>query len=324
MSERSSEPAGSLESAAAAAAPDDRVQPFQIEGMDVRGRAVRLGPAVEEIVTAHAYPPALSWLLGEFLALTAMLGSIVKTEGLLTVQAKATSKAPVDFVVADFAAPDALRGYAKLDEETAGTVPADAGFRELLGEGGHLALTIEQGRDKERYQGIVELSGQGLADCAVTYFEQSEQTPTTVRLACGREPQSQRWRAGGMMIQHLAGGTRDRPDTRKHLRVIDSSEEENWNRAALLMNSVKSEELLDPELDLNTLLYRLFHEEGVRVFEPVDVAHRCRCSPERLRNVLDRFSKAELADMVVGGEIVATCQFCGAAYRFDPDAVGRD
>jgi len=308
---------------AASGETEDRVQPFQIEGMDVRGRAVRLGPAVDQIATAHAYPPALARQLGEFLALTAMLGSMVKSDGLLTVQAKAGDCAPVNFVVADFAAPDALRGYANLDEEATAALGEEAAFRDLLGQSGHLALTIEQGREKERYQGIVDLAGESLADCAMSYFEQSEQTPTAIQLACGRGADG-RWAAGGMMVQHLAGGTRDRPDRHKHLHIIDSSEEENWTRAALLMNSVKADELLDPDLELNTLLYRLFHEEGVRVFEPVDLVHRCRCSQQRIRNVLDSFSKAELADMVVDGEIVATCQFCGAAYRFAPEEVGTD
>lgn len=300
----------------------DHVQPFQIEGMDVRGRIVRLDHTAEEIILAHAYPPPLARLVGEFLALTAMLGSILKSDGLLTVQAKAAGDAPVNFIVADFTTPGDLRGYANFDADALSELPETAGLAALIGSGGYLALTIEQGREQERYQGIVELAGESLADCAVSYFTQSEQTPTTLRLACGRGSSDGVWRAGGIMIQHLAGATRERPERRRHLGVIDSHEEENWTRAATLMNSLRDDELLEAELPLNDILYRLFHEEGVRVFAPIAVGHRCRCSKARTRALLDRFSKAELADMIVEGEIVATCQFCNRSYRFAPEEVG--
>mgnify|MGYP005845191085 CR=1 FL=1 len=302
----------------------DHVQPFQIEGMDVRGRIVRLGQAADESVLAHAYPAPLARLMGEFLALTAMLGSIFKSEGLLTVQAKAAGDAPVNFIVADYATPGDLRGYADFDAEALAELSETSGLDELIGRGGYLALTIEQGRRQERYQGIVELEGESLAESAVSYFERSEQTPTTLRLAAGRSTADGAWRAGGIMVQHLAGATRERPERHRHLEVIDSHEEENRTRAATLMNSVRDTELLDPGLPLNDLLYRLFHEEGVRVFEPVAIGHRCRCSKDRTRALLDRFPKAELAEMVVDGEIVATCQFCNARYRFDPAEVGDE
>jgi len=301
---------------------EDCVQPFQIDSMNVRGRSVRLGGVADRIVTAHGYPPPLAGLVGEFLALTALLGSILKSGGLLTVQAKAARRAPVNFIVADFAHGGNLRGYGDVDADALDKLPADAGFRALLGEGGTLALTIEQGQARERYQGIVELSGERLSDCAAGYFERSEQTPTTLRLACRQDGESGLWRAGGIMIQHLAGATRERPDRHRHLGVIDSTEEENWTRASTLMNSVRTEELLDPGLELNALLYRLFHEEGVRVFQPLALAHRCRCSEERTRRLLLQFDKDELAGMIVDGEIVATCQFCGTAYRFRPEDIG--
>jgi len=300
----------------------DHVQPFQIEGMDVRGRIVRLDRVADEIILAHAYPSAMARLVGEFLALTAMLGSIVKSEGLLTVQAKASVDAPVNFIVADYATPGDLRGYADFDSEALSALAGTAGLAELIGSGGHLALTIEQGREQERYQGIVELEGESLAECAITYFERSEQTPTTLRLVSECNTADGSWHAGGIMVQHLAGATRERPERRRHLGVIDSREEENWTRAATLMNSLRNDELLDPDLPLNDILYRLFHEDGVRVFEPVAFGHRCRCSRDRTRALLDRFPKAELAEMIVDGEIVATCQFCNTSYRFAPGEVG--
>lgn len=294
---------------------DNRVQPFQIEGMDVRGRAVRLGTAAHEIITGHDYPPALARLTGEFLALTALLGSILKFDGILTVQASAKNAAPVNFIVADFKSPGHLRGYLEHDPETLAKLGNDAGFRDLVGASGYLAMTIDQGADMERYQGVVDLAGDTLADCARSYFVQSEQTPTAMRLACGKDPVSGHWRAGGIMVQHLARGEEGGP------RLLDRNEQENWSHAAILMDSVTERELIDPQLDLHRLLYRLYHEDGVRVFDPVDVDHRCRCSSERIGKLLASFGADELEDMVVDGKVVVTCQFCSTSYSFDAETL---
>jgi len=296
---------------------DNRVRPFRIEGMDVRGRAVRLGTALDAILAAHAYAPPLAALTGEMVALAALLGSMLKSDGIVTLQARGADGAPVDFLVADFATPGDLRGYAEHDAERLAALPEDASLNAMLGEGGTLAITLDQGRDSERYQGIVELTGESLAACAMEYFARSEQTPTAVRLAAGRDPVSGHWRSGGVMVQHLAtGGGTARP-----VGEETQAELEDWRRATLLMDSVSRPELLDPALGLDALLYRLFNEDGVRVFEPLELVHRCRCSRARLMSVLRSYDRAALEDMMDDGEIQATCRFCSATYSFDADAL---
>ncbi|MDX5366866.1 MAG: Hsp33 family molecular chaperone, partial [Alphaproteobacteria bacterium] len=260
---------------------DDLVQPFQIEGLGIRGRIVRLGPLVDRVLKAHAYPEPVSRLLGEALALTVMIGSALKFDGRFILQTQ--SKGPVGMLVADFQSPGSIRGYAQMDEarvaealESGRTSPAD-----LLGEG-YLALTIDQGPDMERYQGIVSLHGEGLSHSAHEYFASSEQVATRIRLAAGpyyhREAggTEKNWRAGAIMIQHIARdggltGYREAEDESPY-----TEEEENWNRASILLDTVEDHELLDPALEPNRLLYRLFHEDGVRAYDPAPVEFSCR------------------------------------------------
>lgn len=289
----------------------DRVLPFTIEGMDVRGRALRLGDAVEAALAAHRYPPALARLAAEALALVGLFGSMLEAGGILTLQIKAASAAPVDFLVADFAAPGDLRCYAGADFARLADLPEDAALPLLLGSGGTLALTLDPAGGGERYQGIVPLDGASLAEAAIGYFEASEQIPTRLALAAGRAPGSGRLRAGAVMIQTLARGEAGGP------RLSLATEREDWNRAAILLGSVRREELLDPALALETLLFRLFHEEGVRVYEPLPLRHRCRCRRDRLAEVLASLPPAELADLVEQeGTIRTDCQFCGKTRDF--------
>lgn len=302
---------------------DDLVQPFQIEGLGIRGRIVRLGPLVDRVLKAHAYPEPVSRLLGEALALTVMIGSALKFDGRFILQTQ--SKGPVGMLVADFQSPGSIRGYAQMDEERVAealangrTSPAD-----LLGEG-YLALTIDQGPDMERYQGIVSLHGEGLSHSAHEYFASSEQVATRIRLAAGpyyhREAggTEKNWRAGAIMIQHIARdggltGYREAEDESPY-----TEEEENWGRASILLGTVEDHELLDPALEPNRLLYRLFHEDGVRAFEPSPVEFSCRCSRERMTSVLRSFGGHEIDEMVQDGVITATCEFCSEVYVFDP------
>lgn len=302
---------------------DDLVQPFQIEGLGIRGRIVRLGPLVDRVLKAHAYPEPVSRLLGEALALTVMIGSALKFDGRFILQTQ--SKGPVGMLVADFQSPGSIRSYAQMDEERVAealangrTSPAD-----LLGEG-YLALTIDQGLDMERYQGIVSLHGEGLSHSAHEYFASSEQVATRIRLAAGpyyhREAggTEKNWRAGAIMIQHIARdggltGYREAEDESPY-----TEEEENWGRASILLGTVEDHELLDPALEPNRLLYRLFHEDGVRAFEPSPVEFSCRCSRERMTSVLRSFGGHEIDEMVQDGVITATCEFCSEVYVFDP------
>jgi molecular chaperone Hsp33 len=299
---------------------DNEVRPFQIEGMDVRGRAVRLGTVVDQILSAHNYPDPVARILGEFLTLTALLGSIMKYNGIVTLQAK--TGGPVPMVVADYEIKDGgvghLRGYAQIDEIKYATYGKNPSFHGLIGsKSGYLALTIDQGADMERYQGIVEINGESLSDVARSYFMNSEQTPTEMSMICDRDAVTGNWRAGGLMVQHLSRGEEGQE------RLLDRETEEQWNRASVLMHSVKSEELLDAQLDLDQILYRLFNEDGVRVFDALHLDASCRCSREKLLGVLSQFGDSDINEMCVDGSITVDCQFCSRAYSFDPSELKR-
>ncbi|UCH73062.1 MAG: Hsp33 family molecular chaperone HslO [Rhodospirillales bacterium] len=285
---------------------DDIVQPFQIEGPGLRGRLVRLGPAIDTVVKRHDYPPPVAALLAEALALAAALAAALKYQGIFTLQIKGDG--PVPLIVADVTSDGTLRGYA----EHADTLPPQAEILaaplpRLVGNG-HLAFTVDQGAHTERYQGIVDLSGTSLVDCVHHYFRQSEQFVAAMRLAAGRNDAG-RWRAGAMMLQRL-------PD---HEPIITREErDEAWNRAVILMNSVTGEELLDRALAPSELLFRLFHEDGVRIFRPQDLSFGCRCSRERAARILGSLPRAEIETLFVDGRITVTCQFCNTAEAFDP------
>ena len=322
--------------------PEDLVLPFSVAPLDVRGRVVRLGPAVDAMLARHAYPPAVSRLLGEAIALTALLGASLKFDGRFTLQT--STDGPVDLIVVDFATPDALRAYARYDAERVaaaadGTAPGsrpDGGL--LLGKG-HLAMTVDQGTAASRYQGIVPLDGDGLEAAAHRYFEQSEQIPTRVRLAVAEvmsrrpgEAPAHAWRAGGILVQFLPEAPErlahrdldpgDRPDIDEDAAADDGgTEDDAWVEARALVETVEDLELTDPDVTPERLLYRLFHERGVRVFEPQPIADRCRCSRERVFGVLKGFSPEERADMVVDGAIEVTCEFCSTRYRFAAEEV---
>jgi molecular chaperone Hsp33 len=293
---------------------DDLILPFQAEQADVLGRLVKLGPVVDTILSRHAYPEAVSRLLGEAVALTALLGAALKSEGKFILQA--STDGPVDLLVADYQVPGELRGYARFSSEQVAALPQDA---PLLGSG-HLAMTIDRGLETERYQGVVPLEGESLTEAADTYFRQSEQLPTFIKLAvaqhyeAGQGERPWTWRAGGLLVQKLTkeGG-------RKAGREAVFTEED-WTRAKTLAETVEDHELLDPMLSPDRLLYRLFHEEQVRAYRAVPLKGYCSCSKERVEELLQRFSAEDLADMVVEGEVCVTCEFCNRRYRFDPAA----
>jgi len=292
--------------------PDDLVGAFQIEGEPVRGRIVRLGGAVDEILTGHAYPEPIANLLGEACALAALVGSSLKFDGRLIVQAQGDG--PVRYVVADYDTEGCLRGYCRFDPERLGEVASGfvrPGARSLLGDGLFI-MTVDQGPDMDRYQGVTAIEGETLALCAEQYFAQSEQTPTRVRLAVGRanSGDGDRWRAGGVLIQNIA-----EDDAR-------GSTGEAWARTQALFETVGEDELIDPLLPANRLLWRLFHEDGVRVFEAKPLKAFCRCSQDRIETVLRAFDPAERADMVEpDGRIHVTCEYCSRVYAVEPEAL---
>ena len=289
--------------------PDDLVGAFQIEGEPVRGRVVRLGPAVDEILRAHAYPEPVANLLGEACALAALVGSNLKFDGRLIIQAQGSG--PVRYVVADYDTSGGLRGYCRYDDAQVAAVSEGfqrPGARSLLGDGVFI-MTVDQGADMDRYQGVTAIEGETLALCAEQYFAQSEQTPTRVLLAVGQVEAANglAWRAGGVLIQNIA-----EDQTR-------GSTEEAWSRTQILFETIGEDELVDPELSSNTLLWRLFHEDGVRVFGSQPLRAFCRCSQERIETVLRSFQAGERADMIEpDGKIHVTCEYCSRIYAVAP------
>ncbi len=309
---------------------DDVAVPFTLDSLDCRGRVVRLGEALDQILTRHAYPAPVARLLGEAVVLAALIGSSLKFEGRFILQTQ--TDGPVNLIVVDLDAPDGLRGYARFEADAVQQAIAQGRTQpgQLLGHG-HLAMTVDQGVHMDRYQGIVALEGGSLEDVAHTYFQQSEQVPTLVRLAVaqltlkgGRRPH---WRAGGTLVQYLPPhGGRTMPDLPgdgdfANPDTADTSfaESDKWTETRALIGTVADDELADPELSAERLLFRLFHESGVRVFEPMPLEERCTCSAERIEAMLrDNFTAEERADMVVGGEIEVVCEFCSADYHFKP------
>ena len=292
---------------------DDLAAPFQIENQPVRGRLVRLGAAIDEILTRHDYPPAVANLLGETCALAALVGASLKFDGRLIVQAQGDG--PVSYVVADYDTEGALRGYCHYDADRLAAL--DPGFgapgaRTLLGAGAFI-MTIDQGPDMERYQGVTPIEGETLALCAERYFAQSEQTPTRVRLAVGRADVGEglKWRAGGVLLQNIAEDE------------ARGATAEAWREAQFLFETVGEDELIDPRLKPETLLYRLFHERGVRLFSAKPLRAFCRCSQESIVAVLKSFGVGERAEMVEpDGRIHVTCEYCSRTYHVEPEAVG--
>src|SRR3954452_6514325 len=307
---------------------DDAVLPFEIDPLDLRGRLTRLGPAVEDILCKHDYPAAVGKLLGEAIVLTTLLGSSLKFDGRFILQTR--TDGPVSFLIVDFQAPDRLRAYARYD--AAGLKPGqDSGA--LLGKG-HLAMTIDQGPDMSRYQGLVSLEGGSLEDAAHEYFLRSEQIPTRVRLAVGEEWRGgegprHRWRAGGMLLQFI-------PKAPERARQADLhpgdapegsvthtvAEDDAWIEGQSLISTVEDVELIDPDLSGERLLYRLFHERGVRVFSSLPLRAQCSCSREAVSSMLKSFAPKDRAEMVKDGKVAVTCEFCSSVYEFTPQQAG--
>jgi molecular chaperone Hsp33 len=289
---------------------DDVVQPFQLDPFALRGRLVRLGPTVDRILNQHDYPAPVATLLGEAITLAVMLAGALKYEGVFTLQTK--SDGPVRFLVADVKTDGAVRGYAQYDATRLGeVVPADGeespSVPKLLGTG-YIAFTVDQGDDTERYQGIVSITGETLAECAQHYFRQSEQFQAGLKLAVGRTGEEGTWRAGGLMLQRV-------PPEGGHAPIADDVEDA-WRRVMVLMSSATSAELVAPDLPPRRLLWRLFHDDGVRVYQTHPVEARCRCSRERVAGILKAFPSDEIDEMKKEEVTTVTCEFCNTRYEF--------
>ncbi|MEI8394594.1 MAG: Hsp33 family molecular chaperone HslO [Rhodospirillaceae bacterium] len=286
----------------------DHVLPFQTESSHLRGRLVRLGPLLDEILGRHDYPEPVRRLLAETVTLAAALAAILKYDGVFTLQIKGDG--PINLIVADVVGHSdstirTIRGYARYDEDALAEAASESGLA-LIGEG-WLAFTVDQGPDTERYQGIVALSGESLADCVRHYFNQSEQLPTGIIVAIG---DTDGWSGTALLLQRL-------PSANDETILESDSREDDWRRAMVLMSTLTPAEMLDPALPGEDLLFRLFHEDGVRVFHTNGLVAGCRCSYERVSTVLRSLDRAEVESLRDNGEVVVTCEFCNARYTFD-------
>lgn len=308
---------------------DDAVVPFQVEALDARGRAVQLGPVLDGILGRHNYPEPVAKLVAETVVLAVILGTSLKFEGKFIMQTK--SDGPVELLVADFRTPHSVRAYARYDAKRLEDAIAEGrdSPQELLGNG-VLAMTVDQGEFMQRYQGIVQLDGSSLEDVARAYFRQSEQIPTDVRLATAKLMQRgedgevrSSWRAGGLIVQFL-------PDSTERMRQRDLPggdgddagsvhlEDDSWTEVKALTATIQPAELVDPDVSVERLLYRLFHERGVRAHAPTRVFDECSCSEDKIRNVLSGFTADEIRDSIEHGQITVNCEFCSTNYVFSP------
>jgi len=312
---------------------DDTILPFAVKALDVRGRIVRLGPAVDTILSSHDYPVPVAKLLGEAIVLTVMLGTSLKFEGRFILQTQ--SDGPVSMLVVDFISPSNVRPCARFDaDRVAAAIAAnEATPGKLLGHG-HLAMTIDQGPEMSRYQGLVALEGGDLEQAAHEYFLRSEQIPTRVRIAVAEEFRGgesgarRHWRAGGILLQFLPNSVERQRQADLHPGDAPSGtalhtppEDDAWVEGRSLVETVRDIELVDPDLSSERLAYRLFHERGVRVFRATPVNAQCSCSRHNVENMLRSFSQQDRDDMVEDGRIKVTCEFCSSTYVFAPDDV---
>lgn len=287
----------------------DHVLAFTIPDMHARGRAVRLGPVLDRILSAHAYPPAIRNLLAEALVICALIGSLLKEgDGQMTMQVQAQGGI-VDLLVCDYRSGE-LRGYVRHDAERLAMLGANPSLFALFGQG-YLAITFDLASSGQRYQGIVPLEGDTLAECCQDYFAQSEQVPTLMRV--GVRCEGGHCVAGGLLLQHLAEGEEGR--MRLHVRM----DHPEWEHVATLAGSTRHDELVDPALSLEALVWRLFHDEReVRVQSGGPLSRGCRCSAEHYRQVLGQFPDQDRAEMRGDdGLISIDCAFCSKVFAID-------
>ena len=301
----------------------DQVLPFQLDALGVRGRLVRLGPALDAVIERHGYPLAVARPLAEAMVLCATLASSLKYDGIFTLQI--SGDGPIRLLVTDLTTDGALRGYAQFDSwklavALGGGSEAPEGYVPKLFGQGRLSFTVDQGQHTERYQGIVPLEGSTLADCAHTYFRQSEQLPTGLKIAARRvgDGASAHWQVASLMVQQM-------PEFHAGRIGVDREQrEDDWRKAVILMASATEAEMLDRALPGTSLLHRLFHAEQPRVFSRRTLAARCRCSRERIDRVLRSIKRQELDDLRdQSGRVVVKCEFCSTEYTYDDRDLDR-
>ena len=303
---------------------DESALPFQLDALGVRGRLVRLGPALDAIIERHGYPLAVARPLAEAMVLCAALATSLKYDGIFTLQI--AGDGPIRLLVTDLTTDGALRGYAQFDSWKlavalgAGKSEAPDGYVPKLFGRGRLTFTVDQGQHTQRYQGVVPLEGASLADCAHTYFRQSEQLPTGIKIATRRAvvDGTAHWRSAALMVQQMPELDAGR------IHVDREQREDDWRRAVILMASATEAEMLDPGLPAETLLHRLFHQEQPRQFARRPFMARCRCSRERIDRVLRSIRREELDDLRdSSGKVAVKCEFCSTEYTYDDRDLDR-
>jgi len=303
---------------------DESALPFQLDALGVRGRLVRLGPALDAIIERHGYPLAVARPLAEAMVLCAALATSLKYDGIFTLQI--AGDGPIRLLVTDLTTDGALRGYAQFDSWKlavalgAGKSEAPDGYVPKLFGRGTLTFTVDQGQHTQRYQGVVPLEGASLADCAHTYFRQSEQLPTGIKIATRRAvvDGTAHWRSAALMVQQMPELDAGR------IHVDREQREDDWRRAVILMASATEAEMLDPGLPAETLLHRLFHQEQPRQFARRPFMARCRCSRERIDRVLRSIRREELDDLRdSSGKVAVKCEFCSTEYTYDDRDLDR-
>ncbi len=298
---------------------DNVIQPFRLEKSNVRGRMVRLGSVLGDVMGKHDYPPPVTSLLSEAISLCLLLSAMLKYDGIFSLQIKGDG--PVRLLVADVTTRGEVRAYAGFDEAAVKKAAKrkqdiDNHYYHLLGNKGYIAFTVDQGSAENRYQGIVELKGSSIVDSVLHYFTQSEQIKTSFKLAV--HPQDGHWRAGGIMIQQM-------PEEGGNTTADAEVSLDDWTRAAMLLATCTDGELLSPILSTTDLLYRLFNEDGVRVYSPTHVRFQCRCSSEKVVNILRTIPRGEVEEICKkDGHVSLKCEFCSHEYIYkleDLDAV---
>lgn len=295
---------------------DNFVQTFQLEVSNLRGRIVRLGSVLDDILTAHNYPLPISHLVAENIALSILLSSMLKYEGIFTLQIQGDG--PVRMIVSDVTSAGIVRGCAAYDADRFESARKQLSalktkessqnhLAQYLGKG-YIAFTVDRDSEKDCYQGIVELKGSSMVDCVQHYFTQSEQIGTGIKMAVGKR--DGKWRAEGIMLQHMP------EDSKNHTAGIKNAEEDDWRRAMILLDSCTEDELLDQNIPAEDILLRLFHEEGVRIYPRKDLEKGCRCDAQRVENILLSMGEEDLEYMAIKGQIIMTCEFCSKNYNF--------
>lgn len=307
---------------------DDLVLPFQLDQADIRGRVARLDGVLDQILSQHDYPAEVSAQVAEAAILTAMIGQTIDLRWKLSLQIRGDG--PLRIVATDYFGPQnpgepaKIRAWASYDADTLAQAEG-TGF-EKIGKG-MFAILIDQGNGTKPYTGITALDGGSLSACAAAYFDQSEQLPTrfhTLAALSTTPGDSAHWRAGGLMIQHMPKAspsvTGEQPAPHRELSEED---QENWNRAVILMETVEETELIGPHVSQTELLHRLFHEEMPRIFEPQKIEFGCTCGPDKVRQTMSIYSAKDITRMTAdNGMVTADCQFCGAHYELEPDTLG--